>query len=262
TMITFVDITAADQIERALRERNDALERTAHLKNRFIQHVSYELRSPLTSIMGFTDLIAMEQIGELNEKQREYVGHIEMSSQALLETTDDILDLASVDAGIMELNFDHVEIEPMMRDASAQVQERLDELNIDLAVRVAPDAGSIVADRTRLVQIMENVLANAADFAPEKSTITFTCERIEDGVEFRIRDKGRGIDDDAIRTVFDRFHTEGSGRSRGAGLGLAIVKSFVDMHDGEVTINSGAGKGTEVVMKFPQTPPRVSVAAE
>lgn len=262
TMITFVDITAADQIERALRERNDALERTAHLKNRFIQHVSYELRSPLTSIMGFTDLIAMEQIGDLNEKQREYVGHIEMSSKALLETTDDILDLASVDAGIMELNFDHVEIEPVMRDASAQIQERLDELSIDLAVRVAPDVGSIVADRTRLVQIMENVLANAADFAPEKSTITFTCERIEDGVVFKIRDKGRGIDDDAIRTVFDRFHTEGSGRNRGAGLGLAIVKSFVDMHDGEVSINSGSGKGTEVVMKFPQTPSRVSVAAE
>lgn len=262
TMITFVDITAADQIERALRDRNDALERTAHLKNRFIQHVSYELRSPLTSIMGFTDLIAMEQIGELNQKQREYVGHIEMSSKALLETTDDILDLASVDAGLMELNFDHVEIEPVMREASAHIQDRLDELGIDLAVRIAPDVGSIVADRTRLLQIMENVLANAADFAPEKSTITFACERVEDGVVFKVRDKGRGIDDDALRTVFDRFHTEGSGRSRGAGLGLAIVKSFVDMHDGEVAINSGSGKGTEVVMKFPQTPSRVSVAAE
>ena len=262
TMITFVDITAADQIERALRDRNDALERTAHLRNRFIQHVSYELRSPLTSIMGFTDLLAMQQIGELNEKQREYIGHIEMSSQALLETTDDILDLASVDAGIMELNFEQVEIEPVMRDATAKIQDRMEELNIDLALRIAPDAGAIVADKIRLVQIMENVLSNAVDFAPESSTITFTCERMEDGVIFKVRDKGKGIDADALRNVFDRFHTEGAGRSRGPGLGLAIVKSFVDMHDGDVTINSTPDRGTEVAMKFPQTPSRVSVAAE
>ncbi len=262
TMITFVDITAADQIERALRDRNDALERTAHLRNRFIQHVSYELRSPLTSIMGFTDLLAMQQIGDLNEKQREYIGHIEMSSQALLETTDDILDLASVDAGIMELNFEEVEIEPVMRDATAKIHVRMEELNIDLALRIAPDAGSIVADRIRIVQVMENVLSNAVDFAPENSTITFTCERMEDGVIFKVRDKGKGIDEDALRNVFDRFHTEGAGRSRGPGLGLAIVKSFVDMHDGEVTIDSTPDRGTEVAMKFPQTPSRFSVAAE
>lgn len=262
TMITFVDITAADQIERALRDRNEALERTANLKNRFIQHVSYELRSPLTSIMGFTDLIAMQQIGALNEKQREYVGHIEQSSRALLETTDDILDLASVDAGVMELSFESVEIDKAMHQAAESLKERFEDHTISLAVRIAPDAGSIVADRARLIQVMENVLANAADFAPADSTVSFACERIEEGVVFKIRDYGPGIDQSVIENVFERFHTEGAGRRRGAGLGLAIVKSFVDLHDGEVTIESSPSRGTEVVMKFPQTPSHVSIAAE
>ena len=262
TMITFVDTSAADQIERALRERNDALERTAHLKDRFIKHVSYELRSPLTSIMGFADLLAMEQIGPLNDKQREYMGHIEMSSNALLATTDDILDLATVDAGIMELNFEDVEIEPIMRAAAEGIEERLAEHKIDLVLRVAPDAGSIVADRARIVQVMENVLANAADFAPENTSVTFTAERVDDGVIFKIRDRGPGIDAEALKNVFERFHTETGGRNRGAGLGLAIVKSFVDLHDGDVSIDSAHDRGTEVVLKFPQTPSRFSVAAE
>lgn len=262
TMITFVDTTAADQIERALRERNDALERTAHLKDRFIKHVSYELRSPLTSIMGFADLLSMEQIGPLNEKQREYMSHIEMSSNALLETTDDILDLATVDAGIMELNFEEVEIESIMRAAAQTVEARLAEHKIDLALRVAPDAGSIVADRSRILQVMENVLANAADFAPESTTVTFTAERVEDGVIFKVRDRGPGIDAEALKNVFERFHTEAGGRNRGAGLGLAIVKSFVDLHDGDVSIDSAHERGTEVALKFPQTPSRFSVAAE
>lgn len=262
TMITFLDITAADQIEKALRERNEALERTAHLKNRFIQHVSYELRSPLTSIMGFTDLIAMEHIGKLNDKQREYIGHIEQSSQALLSTTDDILDLASVDAGFIELSFEKVAIAPAMREAAESLKDRFEAHKIDLVLRISPEPETIVADAERLKQVMCNVLANAADFAPEGSTVTFTCEKTETGVQFKVRDHGPGIQADALKNVFERFHTEGSGRNRGAGLGLAIVKSFVDLHEGEVTIESSPSRGTEVILKFPDVPPRVSVAAE
>lgn len=262
TMITFLDITAADQIEKALRDRNEALERTAHLKNRFIQHVSYELRSPLTSIMGFTELIAMEHIGKLNEKQREYVGHIEQSSLALLSTTDDILDLASVDAGFIELSFEKVAIASTMREAAASLKDQFDAHKIDLVLRISPEADTIVADAERLKQVMHNVLANAADFAPEGSTVTFTCEKVESGVVFKVRDKGPGIEAEALKTVFERFQTEGGGRNRGAGLGLAIVKSFVDLHEGEVSIESSPSRGTEVILKFPDVPPRVSVAAE
>ncbi|WP_306118440.1 MULTISPECIES: PAS domain-containing sensor histidine kinase [unclassified Roseitalea] len=262
TMITFVDITAADQIERALRERNEALERTALLRDRFIRHVSYELRVPLTSISGFAELLEMEATGPLNDKQREYLGHIAASSSDLTELTRDIIDLASVDAGVLELDLATVELQPVMQAVADALRPRFDEHGIELVLRIDPNAGSIVADRARLEQIMINILANAADFAPADSAVTFACERGETGVTFRIRDRGPGIEEAALADVFERFHTERAGRRRGAGLGLAIVKSFVALHDGDVAIKSSSEHGTEVTVSFPQAPARVSVAAQ
>jgi signal transduction histidine kinase len=261
-MITFVDVTDSDQVQRALRDRNEALERTAQLRSRFIQHVSYELRTPLTNISGFTALLQNPGTGLLNQKQKDYVDHIASSSDALMLIVDDILDLATIDAGIMELDFAEVELEPMMREVAAGLGPRFAEHNIDLAVRVAPDAGSIYADAARLRQVMFNVLANAADFAPEGSTVTFTCEREEDGVVFKVRDRGPGIPQEAMDEVFNPFETGKPGRRRGAGLGLSLVKSFVTLHDGKVSIDSSAERGTEVILHFPQVPPGVRVAAE
>jgi len=262
TMITFVDVTDSDQVERALRDRNEALERTALLRSRFIQHVSYELRTPLTNISGFTALLQSPATGPLNPKQKDYVDHIASSSDALMLIVDDILDLATIDAGIMELDFAEVELEPMMRDVAAGLGSRFAEHNIDLAVRVAPDAGSIYADAARLRQVMFNVLANAADFAPEGTSVTFTCEREEEGVVFKVRDRGPGIPPEAMDEVFNPFETGKPGRRRGAGLGLSLVKSFVALHDGDVSIDSSPERGTEVIIRFPQVPPGVRVAAE
>lgn len=262
TMITFVDVTDTEQIERALRERNEALERTAQLRERFMKHVSYELRVPLTSISGFTELLAMERTGPLNEKQREYVGHVAASSGELKSLTEDILDLVSADAGVIEMDFAEVEVAALMREASDEVAAAMGENGIDLATRIDPKAGSIVADRARLVRVFVNILKNAANFAPGGSTVTFTSERQDGGVTFKIRDQGPGIDAAALEDVFERFHTEAAGRRRGAGLGLAIVRSFVNLHDGTVAIHSRKDKGTEVVLTFPDAPAHLRVAAE
>ena len=262
TMITFVDVTATEEVERALRERNEALVSTALLRTRFIRHVSYELRTPLTNISGFTTLLQNPSTGPLNEKQQDYLGYIASSSEALKLIVDDILDLATIDAGIMELDFAEVEIEPMMREVAAGLASRFGEHNLDLVVRVAPDTGAIFADADRLRQIMFNVLANAADFAPEGSTVTFTCERLQDGVVFKVRDRGPGIPAEALKEIFDPFETGKPGRKRGAGLGLSLVKSFVSLHQGEVSINSSPERGTEVILQFPQVPPGARVAAE
>jgi signal transduction histidine kinase/PAS domain-containing protein len=263
TMITFVDVTATEEVERALRERNEALESTALLRTRFIRHVSYELRTPLTNISGFTALLQDPATGPLNAKQTDYLGYVASSSDALKLIVDDILDLATIDAGIMELDFQEIGIEPMMREVAAGLAPRFAEHNLDLVVRVTPDAGAIYADAERLRQVMFNVLANAADFAPENSVVTFTCERTEDGVSFRIRDRGPGIPPEALKEIFDPFETGGKpGRKRGAGLGLSLVKSFVTLHEGEVKIDSSPERGTEVTLIFPRVPPGARVAAE
>ncbi|MCI5077568.1 PAS domain-containing sensor histidine kinase [Oricola sp.] len=262
TMITFVDITASEGVERALRDRNEALEGTALLRTRFIRHVSYELRTPLTNISGFTALLQEPSTGPLNEKQSDYVGYIAESSEALKLIIDDTLDLATIDAGVMELDFTEIDIEPMMREVAADLAPRFAEHRLDLVVRVAPDMGTIYADATRLHQIMINVLSNAADFAPEDTVVTFTCDDGENGVRFKIRDRGPGIPAEALKEIFDPFETGKPGRRRGAGLGLALVKSFVTLHQGDVTIDSSPERGTEVTLFFPRVPPGARMAAE
>lgn len=266
TMLTFVDMTGPEQIERALRDRNEALERAADIKDRFIQHVSYELRSPLTNIMGFTELLKMPATGALNDAQSEYVSHIEASSASLLAVTDDILDLASVDAGMITLDWEEIDVAAAMHAAAGTVKELFDEHQIELLVRVDKDAGRIFADPQRLHQMLVNVLKNAAAFAPQGSSVPFTCVRTSDGdhsgITLSIRDKGPGIPDDVLDQVFERFHTIPNGRARGAGLGLSIVKSFAALHDGNVEIHSTPETGTLVKLFLPDAPAHLRVAAQ
>lgn len=262
-MTTFVDVTDSVNVERMLKDKNEALERADQLKNDFVQHVSYELRSPLTNIIGFTELLGQEMTGPLNERQRDYVHHIASSSDELETIVDDILDLATVDAGIMELEIGDVAIESTVRSAAELIAERLREHRIELAVDLDRAPAGFRADENRVRQILFNLLSNAANYAPEGSTIVLGCARDPAGVVFSVHDDGPGIPADVIDTIFRRFEPRANGgRRRGAGLGLAIVKSFVELHGGTVEIETGAGIGTTVICRFPLGPEGFLAAAE
>ncbi|TCL73108.1 PAS domain-containing protein [Rhizobium sp. BK251] len=263
TMLTFVNMTDSVRAERALTEKNEALLKADELKNDFVQHVSYELRSPLTNIIGFADLLKTPGIGPLNERQAEYMDHISTSSSVLLTLVNDILDLATVDAGIMHLNYSEIELDDLLDDVSMQIADRLQESGVSLEIVAPAYLGTIVADPQRLKQILLKLLANAANFAPEGSVISLTCQRTGPDFVFSVADSGPGIPQDMIKSVFNRFATDSKGGKRsGAGLGLSIVESFVTLHHGEVSIESRAGKGTTVTCRIPSGElPRV-VAAE
>ncbi len=262
-MLTFFDVTDSVNVERALKDKNDALERADRLKNDFVQHVSYELRSPLTNIIGFTELLSLDETGPLNARQREYVGHIGSSSSVLLTIVNDILDLATVDAGIMELEITEVHIAQAVRAAGDLVAERLRELGIRLVVDVAEAPPSFHADEHRIRQILFNLLSNAANYAPENGEIRLTCRGDGDGVAFAVHDDGPGMAPEVLDTIFRRFEPRPQGgRKRGAGLGLAIVKSFVELHGGTVDIATGPNSGTTVTCRFPLSPQRLRQAAE
>ncbi len=263
TMVTFVDVTDSAQVERALVEKNEALEVAASLKNAFVQHVSYELRSPLTSIIGFTQLLTDPRIGPLNDRQREYTGYIMSSGAALLALVNDILDLATIDAGIMELDLADVDIGSTVAAAIEGVQDRLKESDIRLETNVADGIGSFVADGKRVRQILFNLLANAISFSPAGGRIVVDARRDDDVIEFTVADQGHGFPSDFIDTAFDRFASQSRGAGRGgAGLGLAIVKSFVRLHGGTVEIDSREGRGARVVCRLPVRPGLVAAAAE
>ena len=252
TLLAFRDVTDSVNVERVLRERNDALEAAHQLKNDFVHHVSYELRSPLTNIIGFAQLLEEEATGPLNAKQRDYLSHITSSSAALLAIINDILDLATIDAGSMTLDLGPVDIPQAMEQAAEGVRDRLAENRNVLAIRVDPDIGTFIADGRRVRQILYNLLANAAGFSPPGETIAMQAERRDGAVIFSVTDRGPGIPSDMLGRVFERFesHTIGS-RHRGAGLGLSIVRSFVELHGGTVAIDSAPGRGTIVRCIFP-----------
>lgn len=263
TMVTFVEVTASVQVERALLERNDALEAANRLKNTFIQHVSYELRSPLTNIIGFTQLLADAKIGPLNHKQQEYVGYITSSSGSLLAIVNDILDLATIDAGIMTLDLAETDLATTVQAAVEGLRDRLTESGIRLSTWIDPNIGPLIADEKRLRQILYNLLANAIGFSPDGGEVTISAEREGEEVRLTVADRGVGIPDDFLGLVFGRFESRGGGAARGgAGLGLAIVKSFVELHGGSIAIASGPGKGTIVSVRLPLRPAAHTVAAE
>ena len=262
-MMTFVDVTDRVNIERALKEKNEALQKADQLKNDFVQHVSYELRSPLTNIIGFTELLSLPATGPLETRQREYLEHIGTSSSVLLTIVNDILDLATVDAGIMELDIAEVSVGRTIAAAAELISDRLIEHSIDLRVETAMAPEFFNGDEVRVRQILYNLLSNAVNYAPDGSSITLTCRQLDIGTEFSVHDDGPGMPPEILDTVFRRFEPRSNGgRRRGAGLGLSIVKGFVELHGGSVRIETAENLGTTVICLFPTVPAGMREAAE
>jgi signal transduction histidine kinase len=252
TLLTYNDVTDSKRVERALRERNEALETADRVKSAFVSHVSYELRTPLTNIIGFSELLANPSAGTLGDKQREYLNDIHASGQTLLAIIDDILDLATIDAGTFELKLTRVKVRAVIEAAVMGLRERLKQNGIDLKIDVEPGLDEFVADGPRVTQILYNLLANAIGFSPTGGKVLLTCRRDQDRIAFTVEDEGCGIPEEHHSVVFERFETRANGSGhRGAGLGLAIVKSLVELHGGSVMLASTPGSGTRVRATLP-----------
>ncbi|MEA1834537.1 PAS-domain containing protein [Methylobacterium durans] len=262
TLLTLIDVTASVNVERALTEKNEALEKAAQLRDTFVHHVSYELRSPLTNIIGFTQLLGDETVGALNERQREYSDHILRSSGSLLVIINDILDLASIDAGSLELQRERVDVRSTIEAAVRGIEDRLAESDVSLDLDVPADIGSVVADGKRVRQILFNLLSNAVGFSCSGQRVAVTARRTASDLVLTVRDEGRGMPPEVAARVFDRFesHTLGT-RHRGVGLGLSIVRSFVELHGGRVSLDTAPDAGTQVTCTFPLVEPEPHMEA-
>ena len=254
TLITFVDVTDTKRYEQTLLERNDALVAADRLKNHFISHVSYELRTPLTNIIGFSELLSSPRTGDLNSKQREYLNDISASSRTLLAIINDILDLATIDAGALELKLAPVRVAAVVDTAVLGVRDRANRARLNLDIRVAQDADEFVADEARVRQVLYNLLSNAIGFSKPSDTVSISAWREAGMMAFAVEDRGVGIPKEQQQRVLERFESRSQGsKHRGAGLGLSIVKSLVELHGGSMSLESEPGRGTRVTVRFPES---------
>lgn len=252
TLLTYVDVTDSSRIENALRERAEALEAADRLKTGFMSNVSYELRTPLTSIRGFAESLSLGIAGDLKPKQQEYLRDIQDSSHDLLVIIDAILDLTTIDAGAMELRLAEIDVVDIMQQVGEELGPWMTKRDLTLNIEVADDAVSFVGDPKRVQQILNNLLANAIGFSSEGGVIRMGAAHDGDDILLWVADTGRGIDPEFQKRVFDRFQSKPMpGGHRGPGLGLAIVKSFVELHGGRVSLRSQVNKGTTVICRFP-----------
>ncbi|WP_338721883.1 ATP-binding protein [Devosia sp. XK-2] len=255
TMMTFLDVTESASYSKVLKERNDALVAADRLKDAFVENVSYELRSPLTNIIGFADLLSGMESGSLNERQREYIDYIRASSVTLGVLIDNILDLASVDAGIAELNPEPLDVTALIDKARAGITATFPEVSAQaphLVVDIEPDLPLFVADGTRIVQVLYNLLSNAARFSPPGGEIRLSASHRGDRMLFVIEDEGPGLTDEMKSAILTRLDTPSAGgRQRGAGLGLSIVRTFVNMHGGTISAERREPKGSRIIVNLP-----------
>lgn len=253
TLLTYLDVTDSVQVEQALRERAEALETADRLKSEFLANVSYELRTPLNTVIGFTEILANQYFGPLNERQQEYARGSLESSQHLLSLINNILDLATIEAGLMVLDIGTVDVRDMLKSMLNLTHERIQNKNLDVSFRCDQEVGRLDGDERRLKQVVFNLLSNAIKFTPSGGNIELGARREGDVIALWVSDTGIGIDREEFDRVFDKFSRASNtpARQSGTGLGLSLVKNFVELHGGRVEMDSTPERGTTVTCRFP-----------
>jgi len=260
-LLSYLDTTDSARVENALRERNEALETADRLKSEFIANVSYELRTPLNAIIGFTEILANQYFGELNPRQAGYAQSILESSGQLLSLINDILDLATIEAGYMEIDRELVDIHALLSGVMTLARERARAQGLRLEFECPAEIGSVPGDERRLKQAIFNLVSNALKFTPEGGSVTLAARREGDRVALVVSDTGVGVAEQDQDRIFEKFE-RGSVQARqsGAGLGLSLVKSLIELHGGAVEFESRPGHGTIVTCWLNATAPARAVA--
>jgi len=252
TLVAFQDITADRRVEDALRERAEAFEEADKLKTQFVENVSYQLRNPLQAIHGNAEMLSHKIFGPLNDRQVEGVSSILEASANLTKLIDNILDVAMVEAGNVQLDLGQMDVFETISESVQMAASKARDTEVPIRIKCDPKIGAIEADQKRITQVIVNLLSNALRHTERGDTITVSAERLDGVVRLTVQDTGKGMPFDTQAHAFDSFQ---SGDRRGAGLGLALVRSFVEMHGGWVALQSEPGRGVTVTCHLPASAP-------
>ncbi|WP_367343627.1 PAS domain-containing sensor histidine kinase [Methanomethylovorans sp.] len=255
---SFQDISERKASEEALLHAKLVAEEASRAKSEFLANMSHELRTPLNSIIGFSQILNEGTFGAMNEKQAKYIQHILNSGNHLLQLINTILDLSKVESGKMELYCENFYIQELLGDLSIVIHPMAVKKNIRFELNELTDNTQIYADKTKLKQIMYNLLDNAIKFTYSGGSVTLTLELIDNELQVSVADTGIGIPQHAIDSIFKPFKQADLSTSKiygGTGLGLALVKEFVGLHKGSVWVESEEDKGSVFKLRLPQQDP-------
>ena len=253
-LFTMLDISDSRRIEAALRDRNDALEEADRVKTAFVANMSYELRTPLTSIGGFAEMLAGGYAGDLTETAGDYVKAILDSVARLSTLIDHVLDLTQSEVGALPLEKKSVDIRRIAREAGRNAGITAEEKGVELEITLEKSVGTVHGDARRLRQVLDNLLNNAIRFTPAGGRVVLLGDGDPDNVRLVVSDNGPGMSEKDQARAFDRFSRTSERTERGAsiGLGLPLARQFVEAHGGTLTLLSSPGQGTAVTVELPR----------
>ncbi|MDB5533798.1 MAG: sensor histidine kinase [Hyphomicrobiales bacterium] len=249
------DISQAKQHAVELEQAREGAERANYWKDRFLANISHELRTPLNAIIGFSEILASEELSPKEPaKRREYANIIHSSGEHLLAVVNSILDISKIQSGSFDILPEPFELAPLLDQCSKMVMLKAQEANIAIVHDVPTQIDDLVADKRAIKQVLINLLSNAVKFTPQDGTVTVTVRPQGNGLAISVADTGIGILAKDLARLGDPFFQARDSYDRpyeGTGLGLSVVRGLVGLHGGEMTIESALGEGTRVTVKLP-----------
>ncbi len=251
-VVVFHDMTDRKRTQELLMHAKEDAERASKFKDQFLSTMSHELRTPLNAVLGFSDLLADERYGPLNDRQQRYVAHIHTGGKHLLELISDILDLSKIEAGRMELSHEDVTVASAFAEVIGSLYPLAEKKSQALLQQVEPHL-RVRADAIRFKQVLMNLAGNAIKFTPEGGRIELAARQVDDQVRVEVRDNGPGIPPEQQQRIFEAFFrlTETGSATEGTGLGLAIAARLVELHGGKLGIESRLGDGACFYFSLP-----------
>lgn len=261
-LLSYTDATDTFRVQYALQEKNEALETADRLKSEFIANVSYELRAPLNTIIGFTEILSHQYFGNLNTRQIDYVNGVLDSSNSLLHLVNDILDLASIEAGYLTLQPRKVNIPTLLKEVIGLISKRAEANRHYLTLKCDKAIEEWVVDARRLKQALFNLLSNAVKFTPAKGMITLEAQLTGDDLGISVTDTGVGIAAEDQARLLQKFERGKNDIQVGAGLGLSLVKKLIELHGGHIHLTSELSQGTKVTCVLPKITEQTKITEE
>jgi len=253
-LVTYFDITDKENLERSLRAEKMAYEEADRIKTNFLNNVSYELRSPLTSIMGFSEILSMSDTYEKKgfEKERGYLDAIFDSSMKLKYLIDNIIDVSSIDAGYVSLDLEHIKLSDLLETLMPAIDREANRKDITVDIEVDDKALEIEVDIERITQVLSSIIGTSIVMSAIGERVEFKISTVRDNIRFEVSDNGAGFKKEDLPQIFNQFFKVQSDSSSGNGLGLYLAKRIIELHGGFIVAESEEGKGAKFLFEIPK----------